>query len=199
MREAIIFVVSGPSGSGKTTLTRRVIKMVENLRFSVSFTTRLPRPDEVDGIDYRFISENEFDEMVKNNRFAEWAIVHGYHYGTPIEELEKMRSSGVDLLLDIDTQGAKSIRNLYGSGVYIFVTTSSFEVLKERLIKRHGEGMVEITRRIEDSRNEMDEIKSYDYIIINDSIDEALDKLTAVIIAERCKRERVLDLLKKSF
>ena len=197
MREAIIFVVSGPSGSGKTTLTRRVIKMVENLRFSVSFTTRLPRPDEVDGIDYRFISDHEFDEMVKNKRVAEWAIVHGHRYGTPIEELEKMRSSGVDLLLDIDTQGAKSIRNLYGSGVYIFVTTSSLEVLKERLIKRHAEGMVEIARRIEDSRNEMDEIKSYDYIIINDSIDEAIEKLKAVIIAERCKRERVLNSIKK--
>ncbi len=199
MREAIIFVVSGPSGSGKTTLTRRVIKMVENLRFSVSFTTRLPRPDEADGIDYRFISENEFDEMVKSKRFAEWAIVHGYHYGTPIEELERMRSSGVDLLLDIDTQGAKSIRNLYGSGVYIFVTTSSLEVLKERLIKRHGEEMVEIARRIEDSRNEIDEINSYDYVIINDSVDEAVTKLKAIIVAERCKRERVLESLKKSF
>src|SRR3990170_6468844 len=121
MREAITFVVSGPSGSGKTTLTRRVIKMVENLRCSVSFTTRLPRPDEVDGIDYRFISENEFDEMAKNKMFAEWAIVHGHRYGTPIEELERMRSSGVDLLLDIDTQGAKSIKKKYDSGVYIFV------------------------------------------------------------------------------
>jgi len=199
MREAITFVVSGPSGSGKTTLTRRVIKMVENLRCSVSFTTRPPRPDEVDGIDYRFISENEFDEMAKNKMFAEWAIVHSHRYGTPIEEIERMRSSGVDLLLDIDTQGAKSIRNLYGSGVYIFVTTSSLEVLKERLIKRHGEGMVEVTRRIEDSRNEMEGIKSYDYIIINDSIDEAVMKLKAVIIAERCRRERVLESVKKSF
>ncbi len=199
MREAIIFVVSGPSGSGKTTLTRRVIKMVENLRFSVSFTTRLPRPDEVDGIDYRFISENEFDEMVKNKRFAEWAIVHGYHYGTPIEELERMRSSGVDLLLDIDSQGAKSIRNNYGSGVYIFVIPPSPRVLIERLITREGDTTDEVVRRILDSNDEMEGIHSYDYIIINDSVDEAVMKLKAVIDAERCKRERVLESLKKSF
>src|SRR3989304_7310330 len=117
MREGIIFVVSGPSESGKTTLTRRVIKMVENLSFSVSFTTRQQRPAEVDGIDYRFISENEFDEMVKSNRFAEWAQVHDHRYGTPVEEIDRIRTSGVDLLLDIDSQGAKSIRKRCDSGV----------------------------------------------------------------------------------
>ncbi|HEY7535357.1 MAG TPA: guanylate kinase [Thermodesulfobacteriota bacterium] len=195
MQEGILFIVSGPSGSGKTTLVRRVIKMIENLRFSVSYTTRLQRPDEVEGTDYRFISENEFDEMITNNRFAEWALVHGHRYGTPIEELEKIRSSGVDLLLDIDTQGAKSIRGKYSSGIYIFITPSSIDVLRERLIKRHGEGIAEIERRIEDSKNEMDEIQSYDYIIINDTIDEALNRLKAVIVAERCRTNRVLKSL----
>src|ERR1700741_3776053 len=122
MREGILFIVSGPSGSGKTTLTKGVIKMVDNLRFSVSCTTRHPRPDEVDGVDYRFISEREFKEMIQNNRFAEWALVHDHLYGTPIEELQRTKSSGIDLLLDIDIQGARGIKNRYGSGVYIFVT-----------------------------------------------------------------------------
>ncbi|KRT65486.1 MAG: gmk, guanylate kinase, guanylate kinase [Candidatus Dadabacteria bacterium CSP1-2] len=192
MREGIIFVVSGPSGSGKTTLTRRVIKMVENLSFSVSFTTRQQRPGEVDGIDYRFISENEFDEMVKSNRFAEWAQVHDHRYGTPVEEIDRIRTSGVDLLLDIDSQGAKSIRKRCDSGVYIFIIPPTFDVLKDRIMRREGERTDEVARRIEDSINEMEEIHSYDYIIINDSLDEAVNKLKAVIIAERCKRERVL-------
>jgi guanylate kinase len=199
MQEGILFIVSGPSGSGKTTLTRGVIKMIDNLRFSVSCTTRHLRPGEVDGVDYRFISEREFKEMIQSNKFAEWALVHGHLYGTPIEELQRAKSSGIDLLLDIDTQGARGIKNRYGSGVYIFVTPSSLDVLKERLIKRKGEGMVEITRRLEGAKREMEEIHSYDYIIINDSLDEALENLAAVIRAERCKRERILKSLKTGF
>ncbi len=196
MREGILFIISGPSGSGKTTLTKRVIETVDGLKFSVSCTTRPPRLGELDGVDYRFISENEFQEMLKNEKFAEWAQVHGHHYGTPVEEIERTRSSGVDLLLDIDTQGARNIRGKYSSSVYIFITPSSLNVLRERLIKRHEEGTLEIARRIEDSRKEMDEINSYDYIIINDTIYEALDRLRAVIVAERCKREMVLKSLK---
>jgi guanylate kinase len=196
MREGIIFIVSGPSGSGKTTLARRVIKVVENLRFSVSYTTRQPRRDEIDGIDYRFISESEFDGMVKNKRFVEWAIVHGHRYGTSIGEIKRMKSTGVDLLLDIDTQGARIIRNKFSSGVYIFIMPPSGNILIERLLRREGDRTVETVRRILDSRKEMDEINSYDYIIINDNVDEALSRLKAVIVAERCKRERVLKSLK---
>jgi guanylate kinase len=199
MREGILFIVSGPSGSGKTTLIKRVIKMVDNLKFSVSCTTRPPRPGEVDGVDYRFISEKEFEEMVEDNGFAEWAIVHGYRYGTPVEGLERAKSSGIDLILDIDVRGARSIRNKYGSGVYIFVTPSSLDVLRERLIKRRGEGMDEILKRVEGAKKEMEEIHLYDYIIINDSVDEAIKNLSAVILAERCKRERVLRSLKNGF
>jgi guanylate kinase len=173
--------------------------MVDNLKFSVSCTTRPPRPGEVDGVDYRFISEKEFEEMVEDNGFAEWAIVHGYRYGTPVEGLERAKSSGIDLILDIDVRGARSIRNKYGSGVYIFVTPSSLDVLRERLIKRRGEGMDEILKRVEGAKKEMEEIHLYDYIIINDSVDEAIKNLSAVILAERCKRERVLRSLKNGF
>ncbi|GBD37897.1 Guanylate kinase [bacterium HR37] len=196
MTQGILFVVSGPSGSGKTTLTRRIIEMLDNVRFSVSFTTREPRPGEVDGVDYRFVSREEFEEMIRENMFAEWAVVHGHFYGTPIYEIERARSCGVDLILDIDIQGAKTIKERYGSGVYIFVTPSSFEALRERLLKRKGEGMAEIEKRLENARREMEEICSYDYIIINDRLDEAVENLVSVIRAERCRKERAVNLLK---
>ncbi len=199
MQEGTLFVVSGPSGSGKTTLTRRVVRMVNNLRFSVSCTTREQRPGEVDGADYRFISRGRFEEMVQNKMFAEWALVHGHLYGTPIEELKMAQPSGSDLLLDIDTQGARSIKNKCDSGVYIFITPSSLDLLKERLINRKGEGMIEIAGRLENAEKQMEEIHSYDYIIINDSLEESVENLAAVIRAERCKKERVLKSLRKSF
>ena len=195
MREGILFIVSGPSGSGKTTLVKQVIHKIENIKFTVSFTTRKQRPGEVEGVDYRFVSEDEFQDMVKNGRFAEWAVVHGKHYGTPAAALEQSKGSGIDLLLDIDVQGARSVRNKYNSGVYIFVPPSSLDALRERLVNRKSDAMAEIKKRLEDAKGEMEEAKFYDYIIINDSLDEAIKNLSAVILAERCKKERVLGQL----
>jgi guanylate kinase len=199
MREGMLFIVSGPSGSGKTTLTKLLIKRVEDLRFAVSYTTRKQRPGEVDGVDYRFVSEPEFEAMIESKRFAEWAVVHGKRYGTPMEELERAKSLGIDLILDLDVQGARYIRNKYGLGVYIFVVPSSFDILKERLIKRQSEEKFEILKRLEDAKKEMEEIQMYDYIIINDSLDEALQNLAGVVLAERCKKDRVLELIKSNF
>lgn len=196
MRERILFIVSGPSGSGKTTLSKRVLQIIGDLGFAVSCTTRKPRPGEIDGVDYRFVSEVEFEEMTRRNSFAEWAVVHGNRYGTPKEELERAESEGVDLLLDIDVQGAKNIRDKYGKGVYIFVTPSSLDVLRARLIKRRGEGAAGIAKRLEGVKREMEEVDSYDYIIINDSVDKAIENLASVIRAERCRRERVLKMIK---
>lgn len=198
MREGILFIVSGPSGSGKTTLTKRVTEAIDNLRFSISFTTRHPRPEEIDGVDYRFISKEQFENMIRNGKFVEWATVYGNLYGTPVEELERAKSSGVDIILDMDVQGANSIKNKYGSGVYIFVTPSSYDVLKDRLLIRK-EGMAEITKRLENVRKEMEEIHLYDYIIINDSVDDAVGNLASVIRAERCKKERVIRSLEDGF
>lgn len=191
MREGILFIVSGPSGSGKTTLTKRALEIFGDIHFTLSCTTRKPRPGEVEGVDYRFVSEDEFREMVLNDRFAEWAVVHGNHYGTLIEELEMAESAGKDILLDIDTQGAKSIRDIYRKGVYIFIMPSSPAVLKQRLVGRRGEREAEITRRLANAEREMEEIRNYDYIIINDRVDEALINLSSVIRAERCRRERI--------
>ncbi len=192
MRKGQLFIVSGPSGSGKTTLSKKVIQDIGDITFVVSYTTRVPRPGERDGVDYRFVSDKEFDELIANTRLSEWAIVHGHRYGTPVDPIEEAASSGIDLLLDIDVQGARNIRAKYSDGVYIFVLPSTLDILRKRLMERKSEGVIEIDARLEDARKEIQEISNYDYIIINDFLAEASENLAAIILSERCRKERVL-------
>lgn len=199
MREGNIFIVSGPSGGGKTTLVRKVLEGMNNIRFSVSCTTRKPRAGEVNGKDYIFVSDDEFGKMVGEGRFAEYASVHGHMYGTPLLELENAEKSGVDLILDIDVQGARQIRQRFGSGVYCFVLPSSFGILETRLRERGSEEKGEMEKRLSEARQEMEEIGNYDYIIINDDLDLAAECLTSVIISTRCGREKSMGIIKKGY
>lgn len=199
MREGNIFIVSGPSGGGKTTLVRKVLEGMNNIRFSVSCTTRKPRAGEVNGKDYIFVSDDEFGKMVGEGRFAEHASVHGHMYGTPLLELENAEKSGVDLILDIDVQGARQIRQRFGSGVYCFVLPSSFGILETRLRERGSEEKGEMEKRLSEARQEMEEIGNYDYIIINDDLDLAAECLTSVIISTRCGREKSMGIIKKGY
>lgn len=199
MREGNIFIVSGPSGGGKTTLVRRVLESMDNLRFSVSCTTRKPRAGEVKGKDYIFVSDDEFGKMVSEGRFAEYARVHGHMYGTPLSELENAAKSGIDLILDIDVQGARQIRQRFDSGVYCFVLPSSFSILKKRLMGRGSEDKGEIEERLAEALHEMEEIDNYDYIIVNDDLDHAAECLSSVIISTRCGREKSLGIIKKGY
>ncbi len=192
MRKGQLFIVSGPSGSGKTTLSKKVIPEIGNISFVVSYTTREPRLGERDGVDYKFVSDQEFNQLIANSRLCEWAIVHGRRYGTPVEPIELAASSGIDLILDIDVQGARNIRAKYRDGVYIFVLPSSLEILRKRLLGRKSEGAIEIDARLEDAKKEIQEIDNYDYIIINDDLAEASENLGAIILSERCRKERVL-------
>lgn len=192
MKKGQLFIVSGPSGSGKTTLSKKVIQEISNIAFVVSYTTREPRPGEREGVDYKFISDKEFDDLIANSRLSEWAIVHGHRYGTPIETIDEAASSGIDLLLDIDVQGARNIRAKYSDGVYIFVLPSSLDILRKRLMERKSEGVIEIDARLEDAKKEIQEVDNYDYIIINDFLAEASENLAAIILSERCRKERVL-------
>lgn len=179
-----LFIVSAPSGAGKTSLCQKLISVVPNIRHSVSYTTRPPRRGEVNDRDYTFLGEDEFLKMVNGNQFAEWAKVHGHLYGTSKKRLEELRESGINVILDIDTQGAKEIRRHYDDGVYIFILPPSMEALRERLEKRMSNSPDEIDLRMKRARDEIRDYKSYDYVIVNNDFSEALMELKAIVLAE---------------
>jgi guanylate kinase len=184
----LIFIISAPSGTGKTTLVREVIQQLPGLRFSVSFTTRLPRPDEKEGEDYHFVSHSVFQKMVDQNEFLEWAEVLGNRYGTPRPDLKKMELEGVDLILDIDTQGAKKVTREIAQPVLIYLLPPSLRVLRERLINRGVDSLERVKFRLSNAKRDMEEAYGYHYVIINDSLEDALEKLKSIIVAERCRR-----------
>jgi guanylate kinase len=187
----ILFVISAPSGAGKTTLVRKVIAQVAGVTLSVSCTTRAPRPEEQEGVDYMFITRDEFEAMEREGKFVEWAQVHGDLYGTPRANVEKLQH-GEDLVLEIDTQGARKIREEFNDGVLIFIRPPSLEVLEGRLRLRGGDAEEAIQARLHNAQKELDQMAWYDYIVVNDEIEEATKQLASIIIAERCKTARVL-------
>jgi len=186
----LIFIISAPSGTGKTTLVREVIQQLPGLRFSISFTTRLPRPDEKEGEDYHFVSHSVFQKMVDKNEFLEWAEVLGNRYGSPRPDLKKMEIEGVDLILDIDTQGAKKVAKEIAQPVLIYLLPPSLRVLKERLINRGMDSLERVKFRLSNARRDMEEAYGYQYVIVNDRIEDALEKLKSIMIAERCRRAK---------
>jgi guanylate kinase len=198
-REGILFVISAPSGAGKTTLCKEVIDILPNLRHSVSYTTRQPRPGEVHGRDYFFVSAAEFQRMVEDGEFAEWAEVHGNLYGTAVRTLEGYRANGVDVLLDIDCQGARLLKERYRGGVFIFILPPSFAELRRRLDCRNSDSAEAIQRRLENAIGEIRESRWYDYIIVNDVFSKAVEELKAVLVAEQCRAARVLETVTELF
>ena len=198
-REGLLFVISAPSGAGKTSLCKEVIDNLGGLRHSVSFTTRAPRGSEQDGVDYHFVPPQRFDAMVAAGQFAEWAEVHGNRYGTAIATLEEARSAGVDLLLDIDCQGAAQLKRNYHQGVYIFILPPSYQELQRRLEGRQTDAAEVIARRMVNARGEIEAARWYDYLVVNDDFSVARSKLLALITAERCRTARVLASLPEFF
>ena len=178
-------MISGPSGSGKTTLVTRVLSNVENLRFSVSYTTRSIRAGEVRGEHYEFVSREEFRDMIERGFFAEWAEVHGNFYGTPRARIEKWTEADVDVILDIDVQGARRLRGAFDDAVFIFVVPPSLEILERRLRDRKSEEEGDISVRLGIAKEEVACSKCYDYIIINDEADIAAGRIEAVILSQR--------------
>jgi len=192
-KEGLLIVVSAPSGAGKTSLCRAVTDSLENLRHSVSYTTRRPRPGEIDGRDYYFVTTDRFREMIQAGDFAEWAEVHGNFYGTSRRVLDGMRLEGIDVILDIDTQGAKQIQAKYdGQAVFIFIMPPSLEVLEERLRNRKSDHEDEIKKRMQRAKDEIRDYAMYNYVVVNRDFDRALVELRAIITAERC-RTRLID------
>jgi guanylate kinase len=200
-REGILFVVSAPSGAGKTSLCKAITDSLGNLTHSVSYTTRKPRPGEIDGRDYYFVAEERFRQMVDAGDFAEYAQVHSNHYGTSKRVLNDMIREGIDVILDIDTQGARQIKENYGPAVFIFIMPPSMAILEERLRNRKSDREEEIRKRMRRAVDEIRDYTMYDYIIVNRDFDRALAELRSIIIAERChtrqfSRDWVDELLK---
>ena len=198
-REGAIFIISAPSGAGKTTLCKEIIDIFPALRHSVSYTTRAPRAGEVHGKDYFFVTPDEFRRMVAEGEFAEWAEVHGNCYGTAIRTLEECRTNGVDVILDIDIQGARQLKERYQGGVYIFILPPSYDELRRRLNGRSSDSDEVISRRIDAAAGEIRESRWYDYIIVNDQFPRAVEELKSIVIAERCRTFRVLEAVTELF
>ncbi|MFQ5949568.1 MAG: guanylate kinase [Nitrospiria bacterium] len=198
--KGILFVVSAPSGTGKTSLCRDVTENVQNLQYSISYTTRPPRAGETDGKDYFFVDEATFQERIEKNDFIEYAKVHGHHYGTSREALMGWIDRGIDVMLDIDTQGAMILKKKFGEGVFIYILPPSFDVLRQRLIDRGSDSLEEVSRRLQKAREEIWNYRQYYYLIVNVNYTEALKKLEAVVIAERIKMKQMnLAWIEKTF
>jgi len=191
-KKGLLFVVSAPSGAGKTSLCRAITASLENLTHSISYATRKPRSGEIDGRDYYFVSQERFQEMIQAGDFAEWAEVHSNFYGTSRRVLDDMILKGLDVILDIDTQGAKQIKAKYDSAVFIFIMPPSLDILEERLRNRKSDHEDEIRKRMQRSREEIRDYAMYDYIIVNRDFDRALTELRSIVISERC-RTRLMD------
>jgi len=195
--KGLLIVVSGPSGTGKGTVCKALIEKNNNIFLSVSATTRPPRKGEVEGVNYYFKSKEEFKTMIQNNEFMEWAVFCKNYYGTPRKAVEDMLNQGKDVILEIEVQGAMKIRSEYPEGVYIFMLPPSLEELRNRIMNRGTETEEVIHERLNTAKLEMEYMKKYNYIVVNDDIDKTVEKLEAIIIAEKCRIERNYEFIKE--
>lgn len=186
----ILFVVSSPSGGGKGTLIQRVLKKVPNLSYSVSFTTRAPRNGELNGREYFFVTQKQFKEMEAANEFLEWAQVHSKLYGTARQQVAREVSEGRDIILEVDVQGAASVRTLMADSVSIFILPPSFEVLKQRLRARGTDSPEELDLRLRNAPNELKDYSAFQYVILNDDVERAANQMAAIVHAERARLSR---------
>ena len=193
--KGLLIVVSGPSGAGKDTICNRVVEDMKDTKISVSMTSREPRGKEVDGVDYFFISKEEFEERIKNDEFLEYAIVHNnQYYGTPKAKLEEDLNKGKNVILVIDIQGALKVKEKVEEALFIFIMPPSMEELKDRLIKRNTETKDKILERFKTAYNEINEFKKYNYVVVNDRVEKAADKVKSIITAEKCRVDRIEDI-----
>jgi guanylate kinase len=188
----MVFVVSAASGTGKSSVLARVISALPGLRFSVSHTTRSPRSSEKNGVHYFFIQRDEFETMIESDRFLEWAEVHGQLYGTSRAEVERARADGVDLILDVDVQGAAQVRSRLPEATTVFLVPPTRAALEERLRGRGRQAENDVRRRLSAARTEIARCREYDYLVVNDRLDECVAKVQSIIRASRCRRSRMI-------
>jgi len=198
--DGLLFIVSAPSGTGKTTLVEKLVKLTYHFRMSRSYTSRPPRKDEVDGVDYNFVSRSRFEEMARAGEFLEWADVFGNLYGTHAGDTEKCRETGEDVVLVIDVQGARNVRKRDVPHVGIFVLPPSYQVLEQRLRGRSKDSEEAVHRRLQVAREEVSAFEEYDYIVINDQFGPCVERMRGIVLAERsklaCMRPKAREILK---
>ena len=198
-KEGQIFVVTAPSGTGKTTIINLIRKDMRGVGYSISHTTRKPREGEVNGYHYYFVDRVEFEKMVEAHEFIEWAIVYDQLYGTSISSMNRELSSGKDLLMDLDIQGAEEIERRFPESLSIFILPPSMEILKERLKRRSTNDKVNVDLRMKKAVEEIQRCRDYDFIIVNDDLNEATREIEAIIIAQRANKKRRFPLVQKIF
>lgn len=202
-QRGLLIVLSGPSGVGKGTVRKELFSQPNtNYEYSISMTTRSPREGEVDEVDYFFKTRSEFETLIEQDQLLEYAEFVGNYYGTPLEYVNKMRDAGRDVFLEIEVQGAAQVRSKVPDGLFIFLAPPSLSELEERLVGRGTESDDVIASRLRAARQELEMMNLYDYVVENDEVENACDRINAIIIAEHCKRERVekryFDMLKEN-
>ncbi|NWF73159.1 MAG: guanylate kinase [Nitrospirae bacterium] len=190
-RRGILFIISAPSGTGKTTLCKQLAANLDGLWHSISYTTRKPRPGERHGREYYFVEEGAFRDMIGRNEFVEWAEVYGHLYGTPLKSLTEKIDQGIDVLLEIDVQGAKQVKKRFEDSVSIFILPPSMTVLRSRLQTRASDSQEEIQRRLHKVKEEVWSYREYAYIVLNQDIGQSLGELESIFRSERLKTKRL--------
>ena len=191
----LLIEVSGPSGAGKDTVCNKVVEDMKDTKISISMTSREPRGKEQDGVEYYFVTKEEFEEKIKNDEFLEYAVVHNnQYYGTPKAKIEEDISKGKNIILVIDIQGALKIKEILPEALFIFIMPPSMEELKDRLIKRGTESKKKILERFKTAYNEINEFAKYNYVVVNDRVDKAVNKVKSIITAEKCRVDRIEEI-----
>ena len=190
-KRGLLIVVSGPSGAGKDSVCNLLKEKNNNMWISISCTSREIRKGEEDGINYFYLTKEEFENKIKNNDFLEYAIYNNNYYGTPLYKIEENLNKGIDVVLVIEVQGALKVKKIYPDAIFIFILPPSMEELKNRLIKRGTESTEKILERFKTAYKEINEISKYNYVIVNNILDEAVSKMQSIIVAERCRVDRM--------
>ncbi|HEX6593882.1 MAG TPA: guanylate kinase [Bacillota bacterium] len=190
-KRGILFVLSGPSGVGKGTVRKKLFKRKSDLKYSVSMTTRKKRPGERDGVDYFFKTKEEFEQYIREGKLLEYAQYVNNYYGTPREYVEKTLAEGYDVFLEIEVQGALQVKKNFPEGVFIFLFPPSLQELKERIMRRGTESNDLVKNRMKEAKKEIEMMKAYDYVVVNDDVNQAVRKIQSIIQSEHCKRERI--------
>ena len=197
MEQGLMLIISGPAGVGKGTVCQALCREVSGLYYSVSLTTRQPRPGERDGVNYLFVNKDEFMAQRNKGLLLEWALVHGNYYGTPAHLVDQMRKEGRDVILEIDTQGARQIRRNIKDGVFVFLLPPTMQDLLKRIHNRGADAPDAIKRRFANAFRELEELQNYDYLVINEEIEAAVLNIKAIITAEKCRVDRHHGFLKR--